>query len=471
MTRNRWSPALSKTAALVVAIIIIIAVIGGAWWYLSQPTPTPTETTPIETTPPTEKTTPPTEETTPPAEETTPAGGFAGTILVGTTISEKGKYVHEGEQAKIGFLTAIKWVNEYHGGVKVGNKVYKLELKWYDDESSSDRVPELMSKLIEEDKVNFILLPYSSGLTKAAAPVVESHKVIGLSHGGASDTIFQAGYKYIVQVLSPASKYFESVVDMLAQQHDPDVKVALIYEKGAFAMMCASGAKAALEKAGIPVVYEFSYEKGAQEFGSVINEAMAAGANVLIGGGHFADSTALVSQAWQLGWKLKLVSVLVAPTLPEFYEQLQEAANCVTAPAQWEIGVAYSPEAASKVGLEWFGPTNEEYIKLFKEVSKEVLGKEMTPDYHAAEASATVLFLVKAIEDAGSIDTDAVREAMNHINMMTFFGVSKIDPETGLQIGHQMIVVQWQNGEKKIVWPPEAAQTEPIYPAPNWWER
>ena len=42
---------------------------------------------------------------------------------------------------------------------------------------------------------------------------------------------------------------------------------------------------------------------------------------------------------------------------------------------------------------------------------------------------------------------------------------------TGLQIGHKMIVVQWQNGKKVIVWPPEAATGELIYPAPNWWSR
>lgn len=395
---------------------------------------------------------------------------FVGTILIGTTISEKGKYVHEGWQAKYGMLAAIEWFNR-HGGVNVGGKRYKLELKYYDDESSSDRVPELMSKLIEEDKVNFILLPYSSGLTKAAAPVVEAHKVIGVSHGGASDTIFQAGYKYIVQALSPATSYLKSVVDLLKAQNDPDIKVALIYENAPFASMVALGAKEKLKAYGIPIVYEYKYEKGAQEFGSVIAEAMAKGANVLLGGGHFADGTALTQQAWQLGWKLKAIAILVAPTLPEFYEQLKNAAENVMAPAQWEIGVAYSPEAAKKKGIEWYGPTNEEFIDIFHELTAKEKGKPVDPDYHATEAAAAIIFLAKAIEEAGTLDTDAVREAMNRVHIMTCFGELKIDPQTGLQVAHQMIVVQWQNGVKKIIWPKEAAQAAPVYPAPNWWKR
>ncbi len=382
---------------------------------------------------------------------------------MGMTVSLKGKFAYEGDLALKGVQVAIKWIND-HGGIVVGGKRYELELKYYDDESSSDRVPELYSKLIEEDKVQFLLAPYSSGLTKAAAPVAEQHKVIMVSHGGASNTIFQQGYKYVVQTLSPATSYLRSVVELLANTGDKDIKIALIYENAPFASTVAKGAKDAIQEFGLQLVYEKPYEKGSKEFTSIINEAMAAGANVLLGGGHFEDGVALVQQAWQLKWKLKAIAILVAPTLPQFYEQLQEAAENVMAPAQWEKGVTYSPEAASKLGIEWYGPTNEEFLSMYKEMFN---GEE--PDYHAAEAAAAILHLAKAIETAGSLDTDAVRQAFNQVHIMTFFGELKIDPETGLQIGHKMIVVQWQNGEKKIIWPTEAAEAEPVYPASNWW--
>ena len=436
MTPHRLS-ALNKTAAILLIIILLI-VVGGAIWYITSG----------------------------------PGGGGAeeGVIKIGTTISEKGKYAHEGLLAKYGMLTVINWYND-RGGIEVGGKKYKLELVYYDDESNPDRVPELMSTLIEQDKVNFIILPYSSKLTKAAAPVVESHKVIGISHGGASDSIFKAGYRYIVQTLSPASKYLKSIVDMLKDQNDPDIKVALIYENAPFASTVAQGAKEALQEAGIPIVYEYAYEAGSQEFGSIISEAMSAGANVLMGGGHFVDGSALTSQAWDLGWKLKAIAILVAPTLPEFHEQLGDAAEYVLAPAQWALGVTYSPEAAQAAGLQWEGPTNEEFINMFKQLTREKEGKEIEPDYHAAEAGAAIVHLVAAIKKANSLDSDKVRQAFNEVNIMTYFGVLKIDPDTGLQIGHDMVVVQWQNGVKKIVWPKEAAEADPVYPAPNWWER
>jgi len=427
----KYRRAVTRTAAIMIAVIIIVA-IGIGIWYVTRPPKAPAP---------------------------------AGKIVIGATISLKGKYAHEGEMTLWGVKTGIEWINQ-QGGITVGGEKYLLELKYYDDESSSERVPELYSKLIEEDKVNFLLGPYSSGLTKAAAPVAEQHEMVMVNIGGASDSIHQQGYKYIVQSWSPASRYFVSAIDMLANLNDPEIKIALIYEHSTFAVVAAEGAEKEINATGLQIVYEKMYEKGATEFGSIINEAMAAGANVLVGGGHFADGAALTQQAWQLGWKLKAIILMVAPTLPEFYDQLGEAAENVVGVSQWEIGVTYSPEIAEDLGIEWYGPTVDEFINLFKNISDGV-----TPDYHGAVGTAGVLYLAKAIEKAGSLDQDAVRQAFNDLHIMTFFGELKIDSETGLQIAHKMIAVQWQNGTKMIVAPSDAANAELVYPAPNWWER
>lgn len=148
-------------------------------------------------------------------------------------------------------MAVIRWFNDC-GDINVGDKKYKLELKYYDDESSSDKIHELMSKLVEEDHVNFIILPYSSLLGKAVAPVVNAHKVI-MEHIDSPAILYKAGYKYVVEVLSPASSYLKSVVVLLKAQNDPNTKVALIYENAPFAGMIAEGTKEKLQE------YGFSY--------------------------------------------------------------------------------------------------------------------------------------------------------------------------------------------------------------------
>jgi branched-chain amino acid transport system substrate-binding protein len=69
-----------------------------------------------------------------------------------------------------------------------------------------------------------------------------------------------------------------------------------------------------------------------------------------------------------------------------------------------------------------------------------------------------------AIEKAGSVDTDQVRSALNEMDIMTIYGRSKIDPSTGIQIGHGMVVAQWQDGKKVVVGPADLAVGRIVYP-------
>ena len=422
------------------------------------PAETPQPATPAETTP---------QETTPAAA--TPEEEFAGTIKIGASLSLSGKYAVEGTRSLAGALAVVEWIND-NGGIEVGGKKYKIELVYYDDESNPERVIAIVEKLITEDGVKFLLAPYSSGLTAKAAPVAEKYGVIMVSHGGASDKIFQQGYRYVVQVLTPASRYFQSTLDMV-KKLDPNLKrVAIIYKESEFARTVAEGTKRYAEQLGFEVVFFESYPADATDLTPILTKLKAANPEVILGGGHFKDGVLLVKQMREVGIQAKLIGILVAPAHPDFYKELGEIANTVVYPSQWEPTVKYAPENTPP-GFEWYGPTIEEFLDYYNRVAAEKLNKpDLGVSYHAAEAGAAVLFIAKAIEEAQSLDPKVVREAMNGLKLYTFFGKIQIDPETGLQIAHDMVVGQWQNGERVVVWPEAVAVTKPEYPSPVWWK-
>ncbi len=391
-------------------------------------------------------------------------------IKIGMTISLTGKFSVEGHQALCGVKAVIKWYND-QGGIKLGDKTYKLQLIYYDDQSSKDQVASLYTKLITDDKVDFLLAPYSSGLTLAALPVAEQNKKLILSHGGASDTIVSQGYYYIVQVLTPASRYMESAVELIKNEI-PDAKVALIFENAPFAQAVKKGAKAKLEEYGIPIVYEADYEKGTSDFSSFIREAKQKGANVLLGGGHYADGKALVSQAHEYQWSLKFLAILVAPAQKKFYDELgEQVVNGVAYPSQWSPHAKFTPQAAKDEGIPFAGPTIDEYLQYFKQVCPDL----EAPAYQSAEAGAAIVYLVEAIKHAyekygeqAIHDSAKVREAFNDLYIMTFFGPLKIDPQTGKQIAHPMLLMQWQGNSQVIIYPTKYAEKKPLLAPPNW---
>jgi len=387
------------------------------------------------------------------AANTTP-----NTIKLGFTISLTGQFNVEGTNSLRGIQTATQWLND-HGGVTVGGKSYNITLDYYDDQSQTSQIAPLYTRIVQQDGAQFLLAPYSTGLTTAAAPTADACSLVMLSHGGSADTIWTAAPRTnLVEVLSPASQYLRGALDWLHTNHPSD-KIAAIYASDSFSALATQSAISYAQSLGLSVVYNASYpSSGTTSLTSQLTAAQGAGADDIIGGGHFADGTLMMSNLQSVGWTPKFISLLVAVTEPNFQTQLGTAANNVTGPSQWETTVSYSPGLAQSQGRTWFGPTPAEFTSLYGNRTSGA-----TPSYHSAEAGAAVLILAKAIEDANSLSTSQVRAALGSMNLMTFFGAFQISSK-GIQTAHEMVVDQWQAGALKVVYPADVAVAPVQYP-------
>lgn len=395
-----------------------------------------------------------------PQPETEQAPAAPEKIVIGHPAALSGKYAKAAEQAVGGIKAAVEWVNSSHGGVDVGGTKVPLEYQFYDCESRKESVTSLLERLITTDKVNFTFAPYSSGLTLAGAPVAEKYGVIYMDHGGASDKIFEQGFEYVVQTIGPGSKYHAGTLDMV-RQVDPDAnRLALAYEDSEFARSVMDGAKAHAEELGFEIVFERTYPAGVTDLTPLLSDLKSVEADIVLGGGHFEDGQLFNRQMADLDINPKLLSLIAAATLPAFGEALGELAEGVMGPSHWEYGVTFSAESAAAEGYDWIGPSQDEFVALFKQAAGDI-----TPDYHAAEAAAAVLALVKGIESTGTVETDPVRQALGDLTFMSFYGSWDIDG-TGKQVGHSMVDVQWQGGERMIVWPEAAKTADVVYPKP-----
>jgi branched-chain amino acid transport system substrate-binding protein len=387
-------------------------------------------------------------------------------ILIGEAATISGKHAKAGEQSVNGVEAIVDWVNNTYGGVKLEGKKVPLKYIKYDCESKKEAVTSLLERLITVDKVNFTLAPYTSGLTLAGAPVAEKYGILYLDHGGASNKIFKQGFKYIVQTIGPATNYHRGTLDMIHKKDPTAKKVALVYEDDEFARDVMAGAEAHAKELGLDVVFQRTYPKGVTDLTPLLSAMNAAKPDFLIGGGHFQDGQLLNRQLADLDINPKALSLIASATLPAFYEALKENAEGVMGPSHWEYGVTYSAERAKKAGMVWIGPSQDEFVALFKKA----VGKDILPDYHAAEAGASILALVMAVEKSNSIDSNTVRKALGDLQFMSFYGGWDID-DTGLQVGHSMVDVQWQDAKRVIVWPEDAQTGEFVYPMPTFAEK
>jgi len=382
------------------------------------------------------------------------------TILLGSALSLSGSKVREGTLYKQAYDFTVDYINS-HGGVKVGDTVYNLAIKYYDDESSPTKSATLVEKLITQDKVNFLLGPYSSGITIPDSAVAEKYKIPMIEGGGASETIFSRGFKYIFGTLAPAGGYFEPVFQLIT---DPKMaatfkplpsKVALLYADDKFDTSVAEGTRKLVKDkyTQFKLVVDEKYPSATTDFTTLLTEVKAAAPDIVLLAGHAEESLAFVQQAKELDVNAKMMVLTVGPPTHDFRDALGADANFIYGVPSWAASLNFTDTVL-------FG-TTQNFVQLFEKKYN------YEPDYHNASGAADVIVYKEAIEAAGSLDPKAVRDAIAKIDIMTEYGPVKFK-ENG-QIDRGSILIQIQNGKVVVIYPSE--EPKPLYPMPTWSER
>jgi branched-chain amino acid transport system substrate-binding protein len=382
------------------------------------------------------------------------AAGFAQTITLGFTVSRTGALNVDSLEQYRGFELWRDTVNAA-GGIKAGGKSYKVQFASYDDESNSKRVQQLYTRMILEDKADFLFSPYSSGLTSTAAVVTEQNEKIMLTTGAAEEKTYKLGNQYLFQMFAPATQYLTAAIDALKTK-DPKATVAFIYEDSSFSVAVVTPAKAYAQQQGFNVAFTEAYAPNTTDFSAIIDKVIASKATVLLGGGHYADGSTLARQLYGHKVPLKMITLLVAPDSPQWSE-LGDAALGVIVPSQWE------PQSTFKAQ---YGPGGADFAKAY------TAKYNTPPSYESAGGYASGLVLQHAIEQAGGTDSAKVAQALNATDITTFYGRTKFSTqasEHGLQVGHTIFLAQWQKDKsgkpvKQVVWPLAGKSADLSYP-------
>ena len=376
------------------------------------------------------------------------------TITIGFTESKTGALNVDSVEQYRGFELWRDQVNAA-GGFKAGGKSYKIQFASYDDESNSKRVQQLYSRMILQDKADFLFSPFSSPLTATAAVVTEQYGKIMLTTGAAEGKTYTLGNHYLFQMFAPAPEYLKVSLDALKAK-DPKATVAFVYEDSSFSVAVVTPAKAYAQQLGFNVVFTEAYAPNTTDFSAIIDKVIASKATVLFGGGHYADGSTLARQLYGHKVALKMLTLLVAPDSPQWVE-LGDAALGVSVPSQWE------PQSTFKAQ---YGPSGADFAKAY------TAKYNTPPSYESAGGYASGLILQRAIEQAGGIDAAKVAAALNATDVTTFYGATKFATtanEHGLQIGHSMVLAQWQKDKsgklvKQVVWPLSGKSANLVYP-------
>jgi branched-chain amino acid transport system substrate-binding protein len=386
-----------------------------------------------------------------------PVGDAQPALRIGMSLSQTGPYAAQGQNQLRGRQLCVKHAND-KGGV-LGRRI---ELIVEDDQSKASRAVAIYEKLITQDKVDAILGPYESHIVEAVADVSEKHKTPMVTPSGTATSIYKKGRRFVFMVSSPSEVYLEGIIDMAAKRGLKTV--ALVHDDTLFPRAAADGAFELAKKRGLSVVLVEAYPNGTTDFSAILTKVRVANPDVLAAGTPGEDAVIITRQLKTLSVNPKMFAATTGVDLPQFYQILGRDAEFVYGPSQWEAELV-ALRAGGLIPIARQYPGAREFVEDHR---KEFPGAEIS--YHSAGGYGGCQVLLEAIRRAGSLDREKVRAAILKMDLNTVYGAFKVDPD-GFQIAHKMVIFQWQDGKKVIVWPEELAPVKARFPTPPWSQR
>ena len=374
----------------------------------------------------------------------------AGTpLVVGASVSLTGDFADSGKAVQRGYQL---WANEVNakGGI-LGRKV---TMKIVDDASSPTQVVSNYQNLINRDKVNLVVGPFSSLLTVPASQVANRYSYAFLEPAGGGPKVFAQNLHNLFFVQpAPTTKSGDVFADwILSLPASARPKTAAYTElDDPFAAPIAENIRARFEAAGIKTVYKQVYPAETQDFSAIMSKVVAVNPDVLVGGTQNNDAYAQVKTLVQLKFSPKFMFL----------------SNGANSPLEFPTKVGPQNTQGIMSAGDWFpGSTATGSADFTAAYSKAYGGTADTIDNSSAEAYAVGQVLEDVAAKTGKIDNATIITSLHQGEWPTVLGNLSWGPD-GAPSG-SFNLIQWQGGKLVPAYPAAVAQAKPIYPKPNW---
>jgi branched-chain amino acid transport system substrate-binding protein len=373
-----------------------------------------------------------------------PAAAADDVVRFGAPLPLTGPLAPEGIKQQQGYDLWAEQANKA-GGISVGGKKYKVEIVYTDYQSNTPRAVQTTEQMITQDNVNFLFGAFGSGAAKAASTVSEKYKVPTIAAAASSSQVYDQGYKYLFGTFTP-NDTLTTPLTQLVKSKAPEVKkVAILARNDLFPLAIAQEMEKSAKANGFEVVYFEKYAIGTLDHSATLSQMKSLDPQWIFVTGYINDLLLVRKQMADQQIKAPVVTMIAGPAYQDFIETAGQSADNLTSASWWHPAEQYE-------GKDIFGSTSN-FVKLFRDKYKS------DPDYGQASAAVCGALFQLAIERAGSLDRDKVRDELAKLDVVTFFGPVKFGP-TGQINSLEPPVFQIQGGKPIVLFPQAIKQGE-----------
>lgn len=306
-----------------------------------------------------------------------------------------------GENGGGGFqeVLGIRYANQIHPTVNIGGEEYTVKLVEVDNKSDKTEAVNAAQKLVSE-KVSVVLGSYGSGVSIAAGQIFADAKIPAIGCSCTNPQVTQGNDFYFrVCFLDP----FQGTV-MANYANDNGAKTAAVITQlgDDYSSGLGSFFKTAFTDLGGSVVSEEQFQTNQTDFKAILTNIKAQNPDIIFAPSSITTAPLIIKQARELG----ITATIAAGDTWEnstIIENAGDSAEGVVLSTFFDEAEPANDEAAS-------------FITGFKTYLKDQKQEEIIPAVSALGYDA-YLAALKAIEDAGSTDTTAIRDALKNVSI------------------------------------------------------
>jgi branched-chain amino acid transport system substrate-binding protein len=371
-------------------------------------------------------------------------------VLIGALHPLTGANAADGQQMANAAQLAVDAINAAGGIESLGGADLVLEAA--DTQGTPETGQSEATRLIEEGAVALVGT-FQSGTSANVASVAERNQVPFVMDVSALDEILEQGYEYAFRMQPNASLMGEQGAQSLAALAEDSgtsvEKVAFLYEQGNYGAAVYEGFLAEAEAAGLTVDPVISYDAASvSDMTTQISQVAASGADVLAVAGYYRDSL-LVAQA--------------VDTVQPDLEAVFGVANGAYDQPAFVADAPNGGEGYFDANYHWdvTNPDAVELAELYEETYGEPIRTSAVLTYDA------VMVIAGALEEAGSADPTAVRDAIaeSSYQPLTVSSGPVAFDETGQNTNAGIVVMQVQDATIQQVFPNDLAEADYRFPA------
>ncbi len=371
-------------------------------------------------------------------------------IVVGATLPLTGAEARVGGFFKEGYDLAFEELSK-KGGLDVGGKKLPVQLVLLDDTSTQATAVSLADRLVNSDRVDFLLGTYASHLVEAQSTVAEENKIPYVNGGGGATKIYKRGFKYLFGLISPVELLGTTLMQWIDEQQragklPKPAKIALLWENTAHGKDFRKGVSDFAGKSGgaYQIAVDESFELNGKDFGALLGKVKAAAVDLFLVDAHLPDYITMHRQYVAAGLCHKIVTYGARGAEKDAIQALGPENTAYVLSGVW-----WSPQLAAKPG------PSRDFVTAFK---AKYGGRE--PEWFQALAYESARVLFSAIQQTGKVDREAVREKLQATKMQSLLpgGTVELKAQFGNQVQNPFVVQQNQkDGSAPIIFPPDAA--------------